>query len=233
MNKRRIYTIGAIIVLVVAISATSLVYGFDEIAEASSLANGSRGEVVEKLQKALKNEGFYNGSIDGVYGDGTISAVKNFQKAKGLGADGIAGAKTLKLLGIDPKEVNGENGSGTGSYTESDVYLLAKAIYAEARGESYIGKVAVGAVVLNRVKSAEFPNTISGVIYQPWAFTAVFDGQISMEPDDECLRAARDAINGWDPTYGCIYYYNPSTATSSWIYNTEKVIQIGKHVFSI
>ena len=233
MEKKRVYTLGIITAMIVSILAVSLIFGVGEIAEASSLANGSRGEVVEKLQKSLQNEGFYNGSIDGVYGDGTIKAVKSFQKAKGITADGIAGAKTLKLLGIDPKEVNSENGAGTGSYTESDVYLLAKAIYAEARGEEYIGKVAVGAVVLNRVKSAEFPNTISGVVYQPWAFTAVFDGQIGLEPDEECMRAARDAINGWDPTYGCIYYYNPATATSSWIYDTKKVVQIGKHVFAV
>ena len=122
---------------------------------------------------------------------------------------------------------------GTGNYTSSDVYLLAKCIYAEARGEPYTGKVAVGAVILNRVKSSKFPNTISGVIYQPWAFTSVNDGQINLEPDEECKKAARDAMNGWDPTYGCLYYYNPATATSKWIWSTKTVVKIGKHVFSI
>lgn len=147
------------------------------------------------------------------------------QKAYGLTVDGIAGPKTLAALGI--------TASSSGGYSDSDVYLLAKCIHAEARGESYTGKVAVGAVVLNRVKSSKFPNTISGVIYQPWAFTCVNDGQINLEPNSEALRAARDAMNGWDPTYGCLYYYNPATATSKWIWSTKTVIKIGKHVFSV
>ncbi|MEG1520788.1 MAG: cell wall hydrolase [Clostridia bacterium] len=123
--------------------------------------------------------------------------------------------------------------STSSQFTNADEFLLAKAIYAEARGEPYVGKVAVGAVILNRVKSSKFPNSISGVVYQPWAFTAVNDGQINLTPDAESKRAAKDAMSGWDPTYGCIYYYNPAKATSKWIFSTKKVMEIGKHVFSI
>ena len=127
---------------------------------------------------------------------------------------------------------SGSSSGGAGGYSSSDVYLLAKVIHAEARGETYTGKVAVGAVVLNRVKSSSFPNTISGVVYQPYAFTAVADGQINLSPDSTSMKAAQDAINGWDPTYGCIYYYNPKTATSSWIFSRPTVITIGNHVFA-
>ena len=125
------------------------------------------------------------------------------------------------------------NGSSSSNYTNSDLYLLAKCIYAEARGESYTGQVAVGAVILNRVASSKFPNTIAGVIYQKDAFTAVTDGQINLSPDKTAMNAAQDAMNGWDPTYGCIYYYNPAVATSSWIFSRKTVTTIGKHVFAI
>ena len=127
----------------------------------------------------------------------------------------------------------GQNSGGSSGYTNSDTYLLARCIYAEARGESYTGQVAVGAVVLNRVESAQFPNTIAGVIYQKNAFTAVSDGQINLTPDETALNAAKDAMNGWDPTNGCLYYYNPAKATSSWIFSRETVVTIGKHVFAI
>ena len=119
------------------------------------------------------------------------------------------------------------------SVSSNDLYLLAKCVYAEARGESYVGQVAVAAVILNRVESEKFPDTIAGVIYQPYAFTAVSDGQINLEPDQTAYNAARDALNGWDPTYGCLYYYNPATATSSWIWSRQTVVTIGKHVFAI
>ena len=138
--------------------------------------------------------------------------------------DGIVGPKTLSALGL---------GGTSSKYSSSDIYLLAKCVYAEARGEPYVGQVAVAAVILNRVKNANFPNTISGVIYQPWAFTAVSDGQINLEPNQTAYNAATDAMNGWDPTYGCIYYYNPATATSKWIFSRQVVITIGKHVFAI
>lgn len=194
-------------------------------ASALVLKVGSRGDTVKRLQQELKYQGFLSDKPDGIYGTRTRNAVRKMQKAYGLTVDGIAGPKTLAALGITT--------SSSGGYSDSDVYLLAKCIHAEARGESYTGKVAVGAVVLNRVKSSKFPNTISGVIYQPWAFTCVNDGQINLEPNSEALRAARDAMNGWDPTYGCLYYYNPATATSKWIWSTKTVVKIGKHVFSV
>lgn len=176
------------------------------------------------IQQRLKELGYYQGSIDGIYGTQTRNAVIKFQKDYGLTADGIVGPKTLRMLGLN------SSSTGVGS---SDLYLLAKCVYAEARGEPYTGQVAVAAVILNRVESPDFPNTIAGVIYQPWAFTAVYDGQINLEPNQDCYNAARDALNGWDPTYGCLYYYNPTTATSQWIFSRKTVVTIGKHVFAI
>ena len=178
------------------------------------------------IQQRLKELGYYKGSVDGVYGQGTRSAVISFQKANGLTADGIVGPKTAQALGIT---LNSDEVAQSGS----DLYLLAKCVYSEARGEPYEGQVAVAAVVVNRVESPEFPNTIAEVIYQPWAFTAVHDGQINLEPNETAYSAAKDAMNGWDPTYGCLYYYNPATATSKWIFSRTTVVTIGKHVFAI
>lgn len=209
---------------------------------AAVLKQGARGGEVKEVQRRLKNWGYYNGSVDGIYGPSTISAVKYFQKKNGLTADGICGKATYAALGMNDSVRVLENGStdsgssssgGNSDYTSSDLYLLAKCIYGEARGESYTGQVAVGAVVLNRVKSSQFPNTISGVIYQKGAFTAVSDGQINLTPNQTAINAAQDAMNGWDPTYGCLYYYNPATATSSWIFSRQTVTTIGKHVFAI
>lgn len=185
---------------------------------------GSRGEMVKKIQRVLKNAGAYTGSIDGVFGYQTYMAVRKYQSWLGLTVDGVVGAKTLEAMGIQA--------SSGGSYSNRDKYLLACAIYGEARGESYTGQVAVGAVILNRVRSSKFPNTVAGVIYQPGAFTAVDDGQITLTPNQTALNAAQDALNGWDPTGGCIYYWNPKTATSSWIWNLKTVIVIGKHHFA-
>ncbi|MDE6667956.1 MAG: spore cortex-lytic enzyme [Clostridia bacterium] len=204
------------------------------------LKQGATGGEVKELQRRLKQWGYYSGAVDGVYGAGTVKAVKDFQKKNGLKADGIAGKSTFEALGMNDsaKALEGNKGSSGSSssgsnYTSSDLYLLAKTIYAEARGESYTGQVAVGAVILNRVKSTKFPNTISGVVYQKHAFTAVSDGQINLEPDKTAMNAAQDAMNGWDPTYGCIYYYNPAVATSSWIFSRKTVTTIGKHVFAV
>ncbi len=212
------------------------------VAPAAVLRQGSTGGEVKEVQRRLKNWGYYSGAVDGIFGSGTKKAVILFQKKNGLTADGIVGKATYKALGMNDSynALNGSSGSsgsgGTGGvngYTSSDVYLMAKAIYAEGRGESYTGQVAIGAVIMNRVKSPQFPNTISGVIYQKGAFTAVADGQINLEPNDTAYRAARDAMNGWDPTYGCLYYYNPAVATSSWIFTRQTVTVIGKHVFAI
>lgn len=180
-----------------------------------------------EVQKRLKKWGYYTGSVDGINGPKTIAAVKKFQKRYGLTQDGIVGPLTAAKMGLSV------GGTSSSKYNSNDRYLLAKVIYAEARGESYTGQVAIGAVVLNRVEDSRFPNTISGVIYQPWAFTAVNDGQINLEPNQKAYQAADDALNGWDPTYGCVYYYNPQTATSKWIFTTKKVTQIGKHVFAV
>ncbi len=206
-------------------------YGQD--IEAAVLKEGSRGNDVKTVQDKLRRWGYYTGSVDGIYGPKTKEAVKYFQRKNGLTADGIVGKKTFEALGM-MEQVNGSGSqSSNNGYTNSDTYLLARCIYGEARGESYTGQVAVGAVVLNRVKSPDFPNTISGVIYQKHAFTAVSDGQINLTPDQTAINAAKDALNGWDPTGGCLYYYNPVTATSEWIFSRETVITIGKHVFAI
>ncbi len=198
-----------------------------EVAYAAVLQQGSKGADVKTLQQKLKNWGYYTGAVDGVFGAKTKQAVISFQKKNNLKADGIVGAKTLAALGMKLSSVGSSSGSSS-----SDEYLLAKLIYGEARGESYVGQVAVGAVVMNRIKSSSFPNTMSGVIYQSYAFTAVADGQINLTPNETAKKAAKDAMNGWDPTYGAIYYYNPKTATSSWIFSRQTTITIGNHVFA-
>ncbi len=191
----------------------------------------SSSQDIKLVQKKLKNWGYYTGSVDGIYGSKTKAAVIKFQRNNKLTADGIIGNKTLKAMGITESMLS-SGGSQSSSTNNQDLYLLAKLINAEARGESYKGQVAVGAVVLNRVKSSSFPNTISGVIYQPYAFTCVSDGQINYSPSQSAISAAKDALNGWDPTNGCIYYYNPKIATSKWIYSRPTVLTIGNHVFA-
>lgn len=188
---------------------------------------GSRGEEVKKIQTKLKQWGYYSGNIDGIYGTGTFNAVKSFQKKNELDVDGIAGEKTLKALGI----TSGSNNSNSATSNNTDLNLLSRVVYGEARGEPYKGMVAVAASVLNRVADSRFPNTIAGVVYQAGAYTCVSDGQINLEPDETARKAAQDAINGWDPTSGCIYYFNPDTATSSWIWSRPQVLTIGKHIF--
>lgn len=183
-----------------------------------------------EVQTVLKKWGYYTGSVDGINGPLTKEAVKKFQRKYGLTADGIVGPLTASKMGL---KVQGGSSSGSGSYNNNDLYLLAKLVHSEARGESYTGQVAVAAVVLNRVEDSRFPNTIAGVIYQPWAFTAINDGQFALEPNQTAYQAAKDAMNGWDPTYGAVYYYNPRTATSSWIRSTKTVTVIGQHIFSV
>ena len=186
---------------------------------------GSRGSEVTQIQTKLKRWGYYKGNVDGIYGSGTLSAVKLFQKKNGLTVDGIAGTKTLNAMGI----YNSSNSSSSSNST--NLNLLSRLVYGEARGEPYSGQVAVAAVVLNRVKSSSFPNTVSGVIYQSGAFDVVSDGQINMTPNATAKKAAQDAINGWDPSYGAIYYFNPSTATNKWIWSRPMTVKIGKHRF--
>lgn len=218
MRKKRIYTavVLAVILLAVCLNASAL------------SKNGSRGEEVRKIQTKLKNWGYYNGSVDGVYGWQTENAVRSFQKKNGLKVDGVAGQATLNAMGIF---TSGSSSSTQSSPNNANIELLARVINGEARGEPYEGQVAVGAVVLNRVDHPSFPNSISGVVYQKGAFTAVDDGQINAQMYASSRRAARDALNGWDPTNGAIYYYNPQTATNQWIRTREIICTIGQHVF--
>ena len=197
-------------------------------ASASVVAWGSRGSQVSLVQQKLKQYGYYDGAVDGVFGKETYNAVVWFQEKNGLKADGAVGPSTAAALGIT---LTGTVSAST--YQESEVRILARLVSGEARGEPYVGQVAVAAVVLNQVKSPAFPNTISGVIFQTGAFDAVWDGQFDMEPTENSVRAARDALNGWDPTGGCLYYYNPSTATNSWIWTRQVQLTIGKHAFAI
>ncbi len=182
---------------------------------------GSVGNEVTSIQNALKSRGYYTGAVDGIFGSKTLAAVKNFQKAQGLTVDGIAGPQTLKALGVS---------SGSG-YSSNDYNLLARIISAESRGEPYLGQVAVGAVILNRVEHPSFPDTISGVIYQNGAFSCLNDGQFYQPVSSSAYTAARDALNGLDPSGGAIYYYNPKTATSRWIRSRPVITTIGNHVF--
>ena len=210
---------------------------FSTVAEI--LRQGSKGSDVKEVQRRLKLWGYYNGSVDGVFGAGTRAAVISFQKKNGLTADGVVGKSTYKALGMNSAyqalagQSSNNTSGGVNGFSSSDVYLLAKTIYAEGRGEPYTGQVAIGAVILNRIRDKAFPNTVSGVVYQKHAFTAVSDGQINLTPNDTAMKAARDAINGWDPTGGALYYYNPAVATSAWIFDRQTVTVIGKHVFAI
>ena len=197
-------------------------------AMAATLRVGSSGEEVKTLQTKLKRWGYYTGSIDGVFGSGTKKAVIASQKKNGLTPDGIVGPATLKALGM---QSSGGSSASSGSNTNGNLYLLARLVYGEARGEPYKGQVAVAAVVLNRVKSSKFPNSVSGVIYQSGAFSVVSDGQINLTPDETAIKAARDAMNGYDPTNGCLYYYNPAKTTNKWMLSKPVLLRIGNHAF--
>ena len=199
-----------------------LLISFSQQAEAAAYRQGSSGSVVTKIQQKLKSAGYYTYAVDGIYGSRTTAAVKKFQRAKGLAVDGICGDKTLAALGIQAPSASADRNTRA---------LLARLISAEARGEPYAGQVAVGAVVLNRVKHPSFPNTIPGVIYQSGAFSCIADGQFNQPVADSAYRAADDALNGWDPTGGAIYYFNPNTATSAWIWSRPLILTIGKHRF--
>ncbi len=227
-NKNKLFKVTALLLVsVIMLSATlynSISYNESSVSTLSKL--GSRGDEVRQIQKKLKELGYYKGSVDGIYGTSTKKAVTAFQKNCGITADGIAGAKTLKFLGL-----GSSSSSSSSAYTSSDVKLLAKLIAAEARGESYKGQVAVGAVVLNRVEHASFPDSISGVIYQKGAFSCVNDSNWSVAPTAESLKAAQDCINGWDPSGGAIYYYNPAKTSNSFMHSRPVITVIGRHRF--
>ncbi|MEE0866294.1 MAG: spore cortex-lytic enzyme [Clostridia bacterium] len=223
-NKRKLFIIIMTILIIVLI-----IFGINPLKnkDVEALSRyGSRGDEVKQIQTKLKNWGYYKESVDGIYGSKTVEAVKYFQRKNGLTVDGIAGSKTLSAMGI-----NNSGSSGATASNDSNLNLLSRLIYGEARGEPYVGQVAVGAVVLNRVKSSSFPNTIAGVIYQNGAFDVVSDGQINLVQNSTAKKAAQDALNGWDPSYGAIYYFNPNTATSKWIWSRPMTVTIGKHRF--
>ncbi len=217
--KRRVLALA----LIAALNAVLIALA--QTAYADLYKRGSSGQRVTEIQTRLKNWGYYDGAVDGVYGSKTEAAVRWFQRRNGLSVDGQAGPQTLAALGLPTGE------TGTPQDSSGDVWLLARLISAEARGEPYVGQVAVGAVVLNRVRHPSFPSTVSGVIYQTDAFTCVNDGQFNQPIAESAYRAAQDALNGWDPSGGAIYYFNPATATSAWIWSRPLIVTIGRHRF--
>ena len=220
-NRRRL-----VLSLAVLFAVNIAVITFFQSAEAAVYRQGSTGDAVRTIQTKLKNWGYFSGTIDGIYGPKTEEAVKYFQRKNGLTADGVVGPATLRALGMSTT-----GGDSPASSQSNSVDLLARVISAEARGEPYSGQVAVGAVILNRVEHPSFPNTIAGVVYQPGAFTCMVDGQFNEPVADSAYRAARDALNGADPSGGAIYYFNPNTATSAWIWSRPLITVIGKHRF--
>ncbi|MCM3691855.1 spore cortex-lytic enzyme [Neobacillus niacini] len=237
MQRKTLFKIPLILIFLTA----TLFVNSDQVKEIHAFSNqvlqqGSSGEDVIELQTRLTYNGFFKSKIDGVFGWNTYWAVRNFQDKFGLPVDGVVGAKTKAMLVKATKyQKQGNTGSVganvPGGYSQNDIQLMANAVYGESRGEPYIGQVAVAAVILNRVQSASFPNTVGGVIYEPGAFTAVADGQINLTPNETAKKAVLDALNGWDPTGNAIYYFNPDTATSSWIWSRSQIKKIGKHIF--
>lgn len=223
-SKRRLL---AALVILFAVNIALILIA--QSAQAATYRQGSSGEQVRVIQDKLKRWGYYDGAVDGIFGSATAKAVRYFQKSNGLAVDGIVGENTLAALGMFNTGSTGTSGGAASQ--DAAVTLLARVISAEARGEPYAGQVAVGAVILNRVEHPSFPSTIAGVVYQPGAFTCMVDGQIDQPVAESCVRAAQEALNGSDPSGGAIYYFNPSTATSSWIWSRPLIKTIGKHRF--
>lgn len=224
----------AVFIIIFSILATIFFEGNLSItSKFNYLGPGSPKSDVSELQQRLKNWGYYSGEVNGIYGWNTFSAVMKFQSDYKLSPNGIASSSTLEAMGITMLASSGSAYAAPSRV--SNEQLLARAINGEARGEPYKGQVAVGAVILNRTRSTKFPKTVAGVIYQPGAFTAVSDGQINVpiSKDSTVVKAARDSLNGWDPTYGCLYYWNPATATSKWIWSRKILVKIGKHNFGV
>lgn len=214
-----IILLNVLMVTIVSSSAQNSAYTLSQ--------QGSQGTEVKQIQTRLKSWGYYKGALDGIFGSATKKAVQYFQRKNGLSADGVAGSATLAALGLPSKS----GGGSYGKYSKNDYYLLARIISAEARGEPFVGQVAVGAVILNRIENPAFPDTIPGVIYQPGAFTCITDGQFNTPVASSAYRAAQNAMNGWDPSNGAVYYYNPKTAISQWIRKRPILLRIGNHVF--
>ena len=221
--RKKIILNTALLIIYIGVSAVfmSIISDYAKVEKVAVYQQGSQGAMVIEIQERLSRLDLYNGAIDGVFGPVTEQAVREFQEQKGLTVDGIVGDMTLEALGIITSE----------SIYDDDLYLLASVIYGEGRGEPYEGQVAVGAVVLNRVKHPSFPNSVSGVIFQHEAFSCVADGQFNEPVSESAYRAARDALNGWDPSGGAIYYFNPAKATSSWIWSRPAIVTIGDHIF--
>ncbi|MCT8975871.1 spore cortex-lytic enzyme [Clostridium sp. CX1] len=241
--KKKVAKFKKEIVCVLAIMITYIITSigvapYNNAARAIAYNYGDRGNIVLEIQRRLKAWGYYDGDLDAIYGYRTYTGVRSFQAKHGLAVDGIAGDRTLNALGINAgqyaaNQASTTNNSNPGKYTTNnqDVMLLARAINGEARGEPYEGQVAVGAVILNRTRDSRFPSTIAGVVYQPGAFTAVVDGQIHANMEQNSINAARDALNGWDPSGGAVYYFNPATSTNKWIWSRPLIKVIGKHRF--
>lgn len=225
MNKSAQKVISVLLSLLTVFSIITIRSHYKDTVEPVLSQQGSRGSEVRQIQTKLRQLGYYKGSIDGIFGSDTKKAVISFQKSCGLTADGVAGPKTLLYLGL------GSSSGSSGGFSSNEIYLLAKVIEAEARGESYTGQVAVGAVILNRVDHSSFPDSISGVVYQSGAFDCVYDSNWAVEPSSTSKKAAQDAINGWDPTGGAIYYYNPAKTSNQWIRSRTVVSVIGRHYF--
>lgn len=226
VKKAFIYAAAALMVLIGVKGGYRLYRENLAVVETVLISRGSRGENVSALQSRLKELGYYTGSVDGIFGQSTYDAVRRFQQDNGLNPDGIAGSATITALGL-------MLGGDRMNVTDEDIEIIARAIYGEGRGEPYEGQVAIGAVILNRVASPDFPNTVSEVVYQRGAFDAVRDGQINLTPNETAYQAALDAVSGWDPTGGALYYWNPATATSAWIWTVPITTSIGKHVFGV
>ena len=218
----------AFLLLSVALVCAFLQEDESQVADAAVLKQGSKGDLVKEVQTKLIKWGYLTGRADGIFGAKTKTAVIKFQRKNGLTADGIIGTRTAQALGIS---LSSNTSSSSQTTSSTNLNLLARVVYGEARGEPYTGQVAVAAVVLNRVKSSSFPNTVAGVVYQSGAFDCVSDGQINLTPNQSAYNAARDALNGWDPTYGCLFYYNPRTATSKWMLSRTVKLNIGNHAF--
>lgn len=227
-KKIALYVIASLLTYMVM---TVFIIPYENAVEAVTYRHGSRGSVVSEIQTRLKRWGYYNGSVDGIFGYQTYLAIRKFQAKNGLSVDGIAGDKTLAALGIPTNTSTPTTAKKVTNSSSQDVTLLARVINGEARGEPYEGQVAVGAVIMNRTRDSRFPNTIAGVIYQPGAFTAIVDGQIHATLEQTSINAARDALNGWDPSGGAVFYYNPAKTTNKWIWSRPLIKVIGKHRF--
>ncbi len=231
-RRRKILAVAALATFITGLAGTAIWFTRPAQGQARrTLYWGTSGDDVCLLQQTLANWGYYDGWIDCSYGYRTFVAVRAFQRDSGLRADGIVGRATWNALGIGTWATPARAAPVVA--WSDDMWLLARVITGEAQGEPYAGQVGVGAVILNRTRHPSFPRTISGVIFEPWAFESVMNGSIwARPPADSAVRAAGDALNGWDPTYGAVFFWNPAKAVSPWIWTRQIITQIGNHVFA-